>query len=99
VIRRDIGFGGLLMSDDLSMKALGGSFAERSRAALSAGCDILLHCNGRMDEMVEVASEAGALDAEARARSEKALAHLRAPKPFDAAAAEATLAELMGATV
>src|SRR6185503_8847327 len=59
VIRRDIGFGGLLMSDDLSMKALGGSFAERSRAALSAGCDILLHCNGRMDEMREVASEAG----------------------------------------
>jgi beta-N-acetylhexosaminidase len=99
VIRRDIGFGGLLMSDDLSMKALGGSFAERSRAALSAGCDILLHCNGRMDEMVEVAREAGALDAEARARSEKALAHLRAPKPFDGTAAEANLAELMGATV
>jgi beta-N-acetylhexosaminidase len=81
------------------MKALGGSFAERSRAALSAGCDILLHCNGRMDEMREVASEAGALDAKARARSDKALARLRAPKPFDAPAAEANLAELMGATV
>lgn len=97
VIRGDIGFSGLLTSDDLSMKALDGTFAERSRAALAAGCDILLHCNGRMEEMREIANEAGALDGEARARSEKALAHLRAPNPFDATAAEANLAELMGA--
>ena len=99
VIRGEIGFGGLLMSDDLSMKALGGSFAERSRAALSAGCDILLHCNGSIDEMQAVAGEAAPLEDEAKVRAEKALAQLHAPKPFDSAAAEARLAELLGATV
>jgi beta-N-acetylhexosaminidase len=99
VIRGDIGFGGLLMSDDLSMKALGGSFAERSRAALSAGCDVLLHCNGSMEEMQAVAREATPLEGEAKARAEKALAQLHAPKPFDSAAAEARLTQLMGAMV
>jgi beta-N-acetylhexosaminidase len=96
VIRDGIGFGGLLMSDDLSMKALAGSFAERSRAALAAGCDILLHCNGRMEEMQAVAGEATPLEGEAEARAEKALSHLHAPKRFDPAAAEARLSELMG---
>jgi beta-N-acetylhexosaminidase len=99
VIRDEIGFGGLLMSDDLSMKALGGSFAERSRAALAAGCDVLLHCNGSMEEMQAVAGEAAPLESEAKARAEKALAQLHAPKAFDPAAAEARLAELMGAMV
>src|SRR5947199_268926 len=56
VIRGTIGFDGLLMSDDISMKALSGTLAERSRAALAAGCDIVLHCNGKLDEMREVAA-------------------------------------------
>jgi beta-N-acetylhexosaminidase len=101
VIRGEIGFGGLLMSDDLSMKALAGSFAERSRAALSAGCDILLHCNGSMEEMQAVAGEAAPLGGEAKARAERALAQLPAPRSqsFDPAAAEARLSELMGAMV
>lgn len=61
IIRGEIGFDGVLVSDDLSMKALGGSFAGRTRAALDAGCDVVLHCNGDMAEMTEVAESASAL--------------------------------------
>ena len=62
VIRDSIGFQGLLMSDDISMGALSGSIADRSRAAIAAGCDVVLHCNGEMAEMREVAaSGAGAV--------------------------------------
>lgn len=99
VIRGEIGFTGLLMSDDLSMKALDGALSVRARAALFAGCDLVLHCNGDMDEMRDVASEVKPLDGLALKRSEQALAHLRVPAPFDAAAAEVRLAALMGGTV
>jgi beta-N-acetylhexosaminidase len=95
VIRGEIGFTGLLMSDDLSMKALDGALSVRARAALFAGCDLVLHCNGDMDEMRDVATEVKMLDGLALKRSEQALAHLRAPLPFDAEAAEARLAALM----
>ena len=54
VIRGHIGFDGLLLSDDLSMEALGGSLGQRAERALAAGCDIALHCNGKPDEMREV---------------------------------------------
>ena len=57
VIRGFIGFDGLLMSDDVSMNALSGTLAERSRAAIAAGCDVVLHCNGKLDEMRQVAGE------------------------------------------
>ena len=57
VIRGVIGFQGLLMSDDVSMNALAGSIAERTRAIFAAGCDMVLHCNGKLDEMREVAAE------------------------------------------
>ncbi len=63
VIRGTIGFQGLLMSDDVSMNALQGSIAARTRASLSAGCDVVLHCNGKLDEMREVATEAPPLAA------------------------------------
>jgi beta-N-acetylhexosaminidase len=96
VIRGEIGFDGLLMSDDLSMKALDGPLAVRAKAALSAGCDLALHCNGDMDEMRDVASGVTQLKGPALKRSEQALAHLSAPAPFDAAAAEARLASLLG---
>lgn len=56
-IRNTIGFAGLIMTDDLSMKALTGDFATRTKKAIAAGCDIILHCNGDMDEMQAVASE------------------------------------------
>jgi beta-N-acetylhexosaminidase len=99
VIRGEIGFDGLLMSDDLSMKALDGALSVRAKAALFAGCDLVLHCNGDMDEMRDVASEVKKLEGPARRRSEQALAHLSAPDPgaFDSAAAEARLAALLGA--
>ena len=56
LIREEIGFKNILMSDDVSMKALKGSFSEKSTAILKAGCDIVLHCNGEMDEMIEINS-------------------------------------------
>lgn len=59
IIRGHIGFDGLLLSDDLSMQALGGSLGERASRALAAGCDLALHCNGRMNEMTEVAARTG----------------------------------------
>ncbi|HMH66136.1 MAG TPA: beta-N-acetylhexosaminidase [Rhizomicrobium sp.] len=97
VIRGEIGFDGLLMSDDLSMKALDGPLSVRARAALFAGCDLVLHCNGDMDEMRDVASEVKELEGQALRRSEQALAHLSVPAPFDAAAAQGRLAALLGA--
>lgn len=58
IIRGEIGFDGLLLSDDLSMKALRGSLGDLARRSVAAGCDIALHCNGKMEEMVEVAAGA-----------------------------------------
>ena len=97
VIRGEIGFEGLLMSDDLSMKALDGPLSVRTKAALFAGCDLVLHCNGDMEEMRDVASEVKELEGLALTRSERALAQLSAPSPFDAAAVEARLNILLGA--
>jgi len=83
VVRRHIGFDGLLLSDDLSMQALGGTLGERAARALAAGCDIALHCNGRMDEMVEVAGHTGPMTRQAVRRFDdgrKYLARHRAPR-------------------
>jgi len=96
VIRGEIGFDGLLMSDDVSMNALSGPISARSKAALFAGCDIVLHCNGSMEEMAEVAGEGKPLEGPSLKRAEAARAHLSAPGTFDAAAAETRLAELLG---
>jgi beta-N-acetylhexosaminidase len=82
VVRGHIGFDGLLLSDDLSMEALGGTLGERAARALAAGCDIALHCNGRMGEMRDVAENAGPMTAAARRRFEAGrdyLARHRAP--------------------
>ena len=97
IIRGEIGFDGLLMSDDLSMKALDGPLEVRMRAALFAGCDVALHCNGDMEEMKLVASEAKILEGQPLKRAEAALAHLVEPDPFDRPAAEARLAQLLAA--
>jgi beta-N-acetylhexosaminidase len=83
VIRKQIGFRGLLMTDDLSMKALSGSYAEKTRRALDAGCDIVLHCNGEMAQMEEVAASAGVLKGKALSRAKAALKAARKPQPFD----------------
>jgi beta-N-acetylhexosaminidase len=95
VIRGTIGFQGLLMSDDVSMNALQGSIAERTRASLAAGCDVVLHCNGKLDEMRQVATETPMLAGEALARADGALASRRAPQPFDRGAARAELDRLI----
>ena len=95
VIRGLIGFQGLLMSDDVSMNALAGSIAERTRAIFAAGCDLVLHCNGKLDEMREVASETPELSGKALIRAEHALASRKPPVPFDRAAARAELDALI----
>ncbi|MCW5772921.1 MAG: glycoside hydrolase family 3 protein, partial [Rhodospirillaceae bacterium] len=95
VIRGALRFDGALMSDDLSMKALGGDFAARARRCRAAGCDLALHCNGDAGEMAAVAEGAGRLDGDSLARYAAALAWRRAPEPFDAAAAAHRLAALL----
>ena len=91
LIRDSLGFDGLLMTDDLSMKALKGSFADRTRTALAAGCDLVLHCNGDMGEMKGVAAGVERLSERSLERAEAARAAVTAPQPFDAEAAEAKL--------
>jgi beta-N-acetylhexosaminidase len=96
VIRGVIGFQGLLMSDDVSMNALAGSIAERTRAAFAAGCDVVLHCNGKLDEMQQVAGETPELSGQALERAQRALAARKPPLAFDRAAARAELDVLIG---
>jgi beta-N-acetylhexosaminidase len=95
VIRGVIGFQGLLMSDDVSMNALAGSIAERTRAIVTAGCDMVLHCNGTLDEMHEVARETPELSGQALARAQAALASRKPPQAFDRMAARAELDALI----
>ena len=95
VIRTSIGFQGLLMSDDVSMNALAGSIADRTRAIVAAGCDMVLHCNGKLDEMQAVAAETPELSGVALARADRALAARKAPIAFDRAAARAELDALI----
>ena len=73
IIRGEIGFDGLLMSDDVSMKALSGDFAARTDAIFAAGCDVVLHCNGLMEEMKVVAGRTPALEGRALERADRAL--------------------------
>jgi beta-N-acetylhexosaminidase len=95
VIRGWIGFRGLLMSDDISMGALSGPIAERSRGSIAAGCDLVLHCNGELGEMEEVAGAVPVLAGEAAARAEIALALRGREKPADTVALRAELQNLL----
>jgi len=95
VIRGFIGFQGLLMSDDISMGALSGTLAARSQAALAAGCDVVLHCNGDLREMTQVASVVPELSGEALARADAALAARSAPEEFDAEAARKVFMQMV----
>lgn len=97
VIRGEIGFDGFLMSDDISMKALSGSVGARAKAALFAGCDAVLHCNGLMDEMREVSESVSLLSEDAKRRAKAARARLQNKKNLDIASAEARLEEMLGA--
>ena len=93
IVRGEIGFDGLLSSDDLSMKALGGPFDARTRAVFAAGVDIALHCNGDLAEGRPVAEATPPLDGRALARAEALLAAARVEE-FDVAEGRARLAEL-----
>lgn len=96
VIRGQMGFDGLLMCDDLSMKALSGDFSARRDQALAAGCDVVLHCNGVMDEMTPIAEGCPAISRPAAKRLKGVISRLkRAASPFDRGQAEARLAELL----
>lgn len=84
IVRGTIGYDGLVMTDDLSMKALSGTLASRTTAAFRAGCDVALHCNGRLDEMRDVAAASPLLKGRAARRAEAALARIRhAVEPLD----------------
>jgi beta-N-acetylhexosaminidase len=98
VIRGSIGFDGLLMSDDLAMKALAGTVAERAAAVISAGSDVVLACNGGLEETEAVASVAPPLAGRALARFQHARAVFAQQQPFEVAEAEACLAEVLHLT-
>jgi beta-N-acetylhexosaminidase len=95
VIRGEIGLDGLLLSDDLSMRALGGSFAGRTMGALDAGCDVVLHCNGDKTEMTEIAEAVRPLGAAGRARLERAQRRRGTAQPIDRPALEARFDALL----
>jgi beta-N-acetylhexosaminidase len=97
VIRGRLDFRGLLMSDDISMGALSGAIENRARAAIAAGCDVVLHCNGRLDEMQAVASAVPLLAGEAAARADAALARRGQGARDDLAVARAEWTALMDA--
>jgi len=89
LIRQQIGFDGLLMCDDISMGALSGSMTQKCAGALSAGCDVILHCNGDLEEMREVADVSGLMGAQTQARAEAAIAARKPAEPIDISAAQA----------
>ncbi|SDW31695.1 beta-N-acetylhexosaminidase [Ruegeria halocynthiae] len=99
LIRDRIGFDGLIMTDDITMKALNGAPAELTRQALDAGCDVVLHCNGAFEERAQVLEAAGQMTEAAQARADRALAHRQPPQELDILAAEAELSALMGGQV
>lgn len=95
VIRDQIGFDGLIMTDDLSMQALSGTIGERAAASIAAGCDLVLHCNGDPAEMQEAVAAAGSMTPAAITRANRALAPRKTPETIDIAALEAELDTLI----
>jgi beta-N-acetylhexosaminidase len=94
-IRGEIGFEGVLVSDDLCVEALSGTHAERAQAALAAGCDVVLHCNGVHADTRAVLAECPPLSDAARARLDRPMARPSAPHPMVLANGRARLADLM----
>lgn len=96
VIRNEIGFDGLLMTDDLSMKALSGTFRERAERSIAAGCDVVLHCNGDRSEMDGAVQGAGELSPEGTRRWDNASALRASSEAFDADAGLSELSAILG---
>jgi beta-N-acetylhexosaminidase len=80
IIRQRIGFDGLLMTDDIDMKALSGTAGDKAAGAIAAGCDLVLDCWARLDEMVEIAGRLGEISETSRARLNRAMASVGAAK-------------------
>ncbi len=97
IVRQSIGFDGLLMCDDIGMKALDGSLVDRVEAVVEAGCDLVLHCNGSLADRIDVADAAPLLEGDAERRFQAAFARITGPRTFDATAAIAALQEALAA--
>jgi beta-N-acetylhexosaminidase len=98
IIRGRIGFDGLLMTDDISMGALSGSLSSRAERAIRAGCDLVLHCTGELDEALEIAGAVPWLEGNALRRAEAALGWRRRPEPIDRATLEARFNNLLSSS-
>ena len=97
MMRDHLGFSGLILSDDLSMQALSGTLTERAERSLKAGCDVVLHCNGQLDEMKAVAKGVGKLKGRAKLRARAALARIvHTPEPLDPVEARSRLDAALG---
>jgi beta-N-acetylhexosaminidase len=96
IIRKQIGFNGLLMTDDISMEALSGPLDLRARRALSAGCDIILHCNGQMDQMQLLADNSDGMGEASQIRAARALAQRPEVQPVDIQQVKAEFDTLLG---
>ena len=99
LIREQIGFDGLIMTDDISMKALKGALTDITRDSLAAGCDVVLLCNAPLADRIAVAEAAGRMTEAAQTRADRALAARKPPADLDIQAAEDELAALMGGQV
>jgi beta-N-acetylhexosaminidase len=99
LIRSDIGFDGLIMTDDTGMKALSGTPGQIATRALAAGCDVILHCNAPLAERVQTANAAGQMTDRAQARAEAAMAARHTPDDIDIADLNAELEALLGGRV
>ena len=99
LVREDIGFDGLIMTDDIGMKALSGTPAQNAVGALAAGCDVILHCNAPLSDRIASANAAGQMTDAAQTRAEAALAARRTPDEIDIADLNAELEALLGGHV
>ncbi len=96
IMRGELRYDGLIMTDDISMKALSGGFAQKARAAIRAGVDVVLHCHGIMEEMVAIAGAVPEMRGDRGRRAAMALARIRhEPEPLDVEAARAQLASAL----
>ena len=95
LIRDEIGFDGLLMTDDISMKALSGSVTDSASAALAAGCDMVLLCNASLADRRAVAEVSGVMTKTAQARADRAMEMRKSPASVDISALKAKLAQLI----
>ncbi len=96
IVRGAIGFSGILVSDDISMEALSGSIGTRTRASIAAGCDLALHCNGRMEEMAEAAMAAGPMSRDTMARLKRSRRGLAPAKAMSGKDRKLAVEELEG---